>query len=288
MRKVVFAGVLRDCAPHLGAVFGNLERLSTLFDEAAYVFVENDSLDATKQMLAAWGERRRNFSLFNLDGLGRTPVRTLRLEFARNVYLEYVRGDPMFADFDHLCVLDMDEIGAYPLDLREFAAALDFMRHTERCAAVFPNRLGPYYDWWALRHATFCPDDVWYEVLSWAQRNGATDEEAFERTFARRIRSFDQTMAPIEVDSAFGGLGIYCMSYVKNSPNPYLGSRVHVLRNKDGQVVTVRMQQCEHVHFHAGLRHLGGRLFILPRLINGITQLNEQKKPVSVYRSLCF
>ena len=287
MRKAIFAGVLRDCAPHLTAVLGYLDRLSSLFDEAAYVFVENDSVDATKQMLKAWGERRPHFSLFNLDGLGRTQIRTLRLEFARNVYLEYVRSDPVLAGFDHLCVLDMDDIGAHPIDLRKFGAALEFMRATEQCAGVFPNRMGPYYDWWALRHSEICPDDVWYEILSWVQRNGASDEEAFERTFARRIRAFDRNLAPIEVDSAFGGLGIYSMNYVRRGPNPYLGSRVRVLRNQDGQVVTVRMQQCEHVHFHAGLRQLGGRLFILPGLINGATVLSD-KKPYSVYRSLCF
>lgn len=287
MPKAVFAGVVRNCEPHLPAVLSNLERLASLYTDVAFVFVENDSVDATKRLLAAWGHGRPNFSLLNLDGLGKIPIRTLRLEFARNVYLEFVRGEQSLLDFDHLCVLDMDDIGSYPIDPAQFRAALEFMRQSQQCAGVFPNRIGPYYDLWALRQAQFCPEDVWYEVLSWAHRHGTSDQEAFDNTFAKRIRSFDRSSPPIEVESAFGGLGIYRLRYVRQCPNPYLGSRVRVLRKKDGQLMAFRMQQCEHVHFHEGIRHLGGKLFILPNLINGVSTLGRVK-PYSVYRDLCF
>ena len=286
MAKVVFAGVVRDCAAHLPAVLSNVERLATLFDEAAYVFVENDSVDATRQMLQSWGTPRPNFSLLNLAGLGRLAIRTLRLEFARNVYLEFIRGDPAFSGFDRLCVLDMDEVGTYPIDVQEFSAALTFMQQTPHCAAIFANQLGPYYDVWALRHPEYCPEDVWYEVLTWARRHGTSDQEAFNQTFARRIRSFARDTPPVEVDSAFGGLGIYNLDYVRRGGNPYLGSRVRVLR-EGGRLSTFRMQQCEHVHFHSGIRQLGGRLFLFSGLINCVTAA-KVTFPASAYRQLCF
>jgi len=101
------------------------------------------------------------------------------------------------------------------------------------------------------------------------------------------VLTFAPDSPPVEVDSAFGGLGIYALDWVRRAPNPYLGSRVHVRRRHDGRLIHFRMQQCEHVHFHAGLRRQGGRLFILPALIDGITTLSG-KVPASAYRSLCF
>jgi hypothetical protein len=286
-RKVIFAGTVRDCAIHLPAVLANIERLSARVASSAHVFVENDSSDATCRLIDDWGTGRTSFWRLNLAGLAQVPIRTLRLEYARNVYLEFVRSNPMLADYDFLCVLDMDEIGAYPIDASAFEAALEFVESTPHCAAVFANRLGPYYDLWALREATRCPGDVWYEVLEWAQGRGTSDEEAFAQTFAKRIFTFSPESQPVEVESAFGGFGLYSLHYVRRAPNPYLGSRVHVLRRHDGQLINFRMQQCEHVHFHAGLRQLGGKLFVLPWLINGLTGLSG-KIPASAYRDLCF
>ena len=67
---------------------------------------------------------------------------------------------------------------------------------------------------------------------------------------------------PIEVDSAFGGIGIYkieCSQIAK-----YSGL------NKDG------IQFCEHVYFHSSLKRKGKKLFILPGFING--SWNEHNK----------
>jgi hypothetical protein len=244
-------------------------------------------MDATRQMLDDWGAGRPRFWRFDLAGLGQVPVRTLRLEYARNVYLEFIRADPALSDFDTLCIVDMDEIGAYPIDSDSFRTAVEFVWHMPGCAAVFANRLGPYYDLWALRESRICPNDVWYEVLEWAQRHATSDEEAFAQTFSKRVVTFAPASPPVEVDSAFGGLGIYSLPRVRDAPNPYLGSRVRVLRLRDGRLIQFRMQQCEHVHFHAGLRQGGGRLFILPALINGITSLSG-KVQASGYRKLCF
>jgi len=47
----------------------------------------------------------------------------------------------------------MDEIGAYPVDGNAFREAVEFVWLTPDCAAVFENRLGPYYDLWALRES---------------------------------------------------------------------------------------------------------------------------------------
>jgi hypothetical protein len=162
---------------------------------------------------------------------------------------------------------------------------MEWMTAQKNIAAIFPNQIGPYYDMWALRHQTYCPTDVWEEALDYYIKHQCEDEEAFQAAFARRMFTLPQTAAPLEVDSAFGGFGLYRLNYYLNNRNPYLGSKVKVIR-KDKRYAIVRCQQCEHVHFHAGIRNLGGKLFVMPGLING--DATEDQFPPSYFRGLIF
>jgi hypothetical protein len=284
--RAVFTGLARNCEPHLPAVLSNLEQLAAVFEQTAYVIVENDSSDRTKDILSSWGRKRGNFHLFCLDGLGRQPVKTLRLEVARNVYIEYLRSSPTLADFDYLCVLDMDDSGTRPVPMESFTAALEYLSKHDHAGGVFANQLGTYYDMWALRHPQWCPGDIWFEVLEYAQRHRATDQRAFEATFTPRLRTIPTTDEPIEVRSAFGGLGIYRLAPVLRNKNPYLGSRVRILAGAAGEPLIIRMQTCEHVHFNEGLLAQGLSLFIVPPLVNReTTQLGF---PPSAFRGLTF
>ena len=56
MKKAIFVGAMRDCAPYLPQVLSNIDRLSRCFLEVAYVFVENDSIDHTKKIINTWLE----------------------------------------------------------------------------------------------------------------------------------------------------------------------------------------------------------------------------------------
>jgi hypothetical protein len=110
------------------------------------------------------------------------------------------------------------------------------------------------------------------------------DVATYSAVFSRMIQ-VPQESQWIEVDSSFGGLGIYRLDFVVPNPNPYLGYKVKLV-DRDGSPNLVRWQTCEHVHFHRGLRSLGGRLFILPWLINGDT--GAMKFPPSAWRSMLF
>jgi hypothetical protein len=120
---------------------------------------------------------------------------------------------------------------------------------------------------WTLRHPVLCPHDIWEEVFDYSFKNHVSDEVAFNETFKRRLFSLSPDASPVEVDSAFGGFGIYKLSYVLQNKNPYLGSKVKLLQNPNPFQI-VRWQVCEHVHFNLGIRNLGGKLFILPQLVN--------------------
>lgn len=284
--KLIFAGCARNCAQWLPAVLSNIDRLSISFADTAVVIVENDSIDGTPELLRKWGRNRRNFHLLQLDGLGAEPARTVRLEIARNAYIAAISGRDHLTKFDYLCVVDFDDVNARPIDPIGVAEGISRLRSGE-AAGVFANQLGAYYDLWALRHKTFAPGDVWEEVLDYALSRKVSDEVAFAKTLGCRSFVIPPTAPPVEVESAFGGFGIYKLSYVIRNPNPYLGSRVKLLPGgSPGQIQIARWQQCEHVHFNAGIGHLGGKLLIIPTMIN--LDATGVSFPANGYRSMLF
>lgn len=266
--KIIFAGLAQNCAPFLQDVLKNMENMASFASDVAYIILENDSKDSTKQDILTWGSNKKNFNFINLDGLNHLPVRSMRLEFLRNTYIEVIRADDYLKSFDLLMVVDMDDVSSYLIDSGQLCRAIDFLNSENDIAAVFPNQFGVYYDMWALRHPELCPGDIWKEVFDFVQINNCSDKEAFENTFAKRILSIDINEEPIEVESAFGGLGIYKMQYILNNPNPYVGVKIQVLATSP-RVEICRWQLLEHAHFHQGIRSIGGRLFVLPYLING-------------------
>jgi glycosyltransferase involved in cell wall biosynthesis len=264
--KAVIVGCLKNSANFLPDVFQNLEKLASLFEDVSFIFIENDSTDTTKATISAWGGKQRKFKLFSLDGLDvYEPNRTLRLEIARNAYINAIQQDTSLHAYEHMIVMDMDDRGAYPLSLKALSSALDFLNAKPECAAVFANQSVKYYDLWALRHPQLCPFDFWHEVLSTALHVGS-DQEAFDKVYAKVPKCIPKEMPPIEVESAFGGLGIYKMRFVLNNKARYIGHEYKYFVS-DGLVFS-KLQTCEHVSFHQGISAQGGQMFILPYLVN--------------------
>ena len=53
-KRAVFAGCARNCAEAIPYVLNNVSRIAGLFAESAFVFVENDSRDATKNEISSF------------------------------------------------------------------------------------------------------------------------------------------------------------------------------------------------------------------------------------------
>ncbi len=286
-RRALIAGVARDCSQHLPAVFANLERISSTYDEVAFCFVENDSQDDTQALLVEFGRGRQNYNLFNLNGLGQLPIRTLRLEYARNSYLAFARLHPSVCDFDDLVVVDMDDAAGHPLESTAIQSAQNKLAAQHDLAAVFANQRGLYYDLWALRAKDWCPDDIWLAMATATLNTGLSDDAAYTQVFAPRVRSLDPGSPPLEVESAFGGLGIYKLAALKSIAGTYHGAQMHIAPQAGGTLSLLRMQQCEHVPLHLALRAAGYRLVIDPSLINRVMPPTA-KFPAGAYRSMMF
>src|SRR5215469_6714691 len=188
--SAAFVGCAKDCAKHLQGVCENVERLAGLFDKSAFVFIENDSTDNTKEVLRTWVDKHPTAQLISRDGLQAScPVRTMRLAELRNTYLRHMRHQ--MRGFDYLIVLDCDEVNENPINSASFERALEFLAQNSRRAGVFANQLGTYYDMWALRHPRLCPGDVWEEILDYVTRFGGSDAAAYRQTLKKRAFSLD-------------------------------------------------------------------------------------------------
>lgn len=265
-KKCVVVGCVKNSSVFLPSVFKNLEAIANLFSEVSFIFIENDSSDATKSLLSAWGQSQKNFKIFSLDGLDEYEKnRTLRLEIARNAYISAIQQDESLHFFEYMLVMDMDDRGAYPLSKDSLTSALKFLNEKPEHAAVFANQPLKYYDLWALRHPQLCPFDFWHEVLSKAL-HVSSDQEAFDQVYNKVLKCIPVDMEPIQVESAFGGLGIYKMRFVLNNKSRYIG---HEYKYFVGESMAFsKLQTCEHVSFHQGISAQGGQMFILPYLVN--------------------
>jgi hypothetical protein len=250
-RRAVFAGVARDCAAHLPAVLENLERFAALYEEAAFHFVLSDTRDDTRSILERWladgGRRGRVLDLGVLDD--RLPQRTVRIAHARNTGLDDIKLSE-WAGHDHLVVADLDDVLAFPMAAAGFARAAQWLDGAPSRAGVLANAFPRYYDVWALRHEKWCPDDCWHPI--WGRPAGEAFEAAkFREVFTRQI-AIPPTLAPIAVQSAFGGLGLYRMAAALASRYSGVDSRGR--------------EASEHVAFNAAIRQAGGQLHIFPAL----------------------
>jgi len=217
-----------------------------------------------------------------MDGLKNIPKRGLILEAARNAYLKIIKDSNSLKKYDYLIVMDFDDVSIFEIEKKNILKSIEFLNSDKSIAGIFPNQRGMYYDMWTLRHKTICPVDVWEEILDYKIKNKVTDEIAYECTLKKRKFNLDENNSPLEVDSAFGGFGIYKMDYILKNQKPYIGSKTKKIDKNN----TIKWQVCEHVQFNMGIKDLGGKLYILPYLINGENKGGEFRP--STYRYFIF
>ncbi len=272
--RVVFAGCARNCSSFLPKVLDNIEFYSSFFSDSYMVIVENGSTDKTKEILKN-NKNKKNFFLFE-DDLNELPYRGQRLEKARNLIIETIKKNTNLISCDLFIMLDLDDIGTYRIEKKNILDSVKFLFSKEKIAAVFANQLGTYYDMWTLRDQKYCKNDFWAEVLQFLMKNKNANEKILKSNFEeakkniidKKTYSFEKNHPPIQVDSAFGGFGIYKMKYVLKNKRKYSGTQIVNLKSKDEKKLKVKYQKCEHVNFNQGLTEQNLELYILPNLIN--------------------
>jgi hypothetical protein len=263
--EIALVGVTRNGARFLPRSLDRMRRATHLFGRVHAFFVESDSTDATLDVLRdatrRWPELR-----YRSEGAlrERLPQRTARIAHCRNVYLEELATNPLYAGVSHVIVADLDRV-CRDIDAPALASCWAATEPWDACTA---NQGDYYYDIWALRHPLWCPGDAWQEQKALQPLLGKT--AADELALFSRMVHIDPRRPLIEVDSAFGGLAVY-------KRQALLAGRYVGLDNEGGEV-------CEHVTLHAQLRAQGHRIFINPALINARTTRHAGRK--KLFRTL--
>ena len=249
-RRAVFFGAARDCAAHLPNVLQNLDRFAACYAEASFLFLVSDCADDSAAILQRWLADGRRGQVIDLGALATSLARrTERLAHVRNTGLDEIRRLG-WQDHDHLVVADLDDVLDSALAADGFVQAARWLDAEPSRAGVFANALPRYYDVWALRHDRWCPHDVWHSI--WGRPDSVSFEAAkFREVFSRQIE-IPASAPPIEVRSAFGGLGLYRLSAA-------LGARYGGIDAQDREM-------SEHVAFNTAIGQAGGRLHIFPAL----------------------
>ena len=274
MKRALIAGCVRDCAPHLPALFRNIEALRGLFDFSEVLLLENDSLDDSVSCIRSYANTFEGVFALGFPNLAeQIPVKTIRLAHLRNTVLAWQQSRGSWSDLDLLVVLDMDNVNTAPWNLSAIAMSLRWWWQQADGAGLFANQDGPYYDLWALRHPQYCPDDVWAAIARLhGQHPELSDRQLLDAVYTKRTFELDPRSSPLEVDSAFGGLGFYRARWLERAEPFYSGEQPLAWDGPHGRRWW-RWQRCEHVCFNLALRRVGGRLWVAPSLINWNTRL---------------
>jgi len=244
-------GLARNCGHTLPRLLKTIETVGADLADWTYVFLESDSYDDTLQVLRSFDVRNQCGIVRSYGTLkNRYPARTQRLAFLRNACVRLLEDADGLDRFEYCVVLDMDGVN-HDLDSERLFSFLS--EHDSDWGALFANQSERYFDIWALRHDQWSPDDCYARIRN--RPAGMSEREATRRFIEARMIRIPPEAQRIEVESAFGGLGIYRSSLLKGCT--YTGA--------DGNDDAV----CEHVSFNQQIRAKGGRLFVEPSLING-------------------
>lgn len=245
--SVLIVGIVRDVEKSIRKDYLRFTDAFSNFLRVSWYLVESDSTDKSVETLNQLSSTKDNFNFTSLGNLQSSILdRTQRMAFARNRYLEEARN--RYFDYDFIVVADFN-------DLNKLITSKKISTSWKRTdwEVVTANQEGPYYDVWALRHELWSPNDCW-QAHAFFRKFIKNPEKALYATVNSRMFKIPKSAEWIQVESAFGGLGIYKTKVALESN--YSGL------DENGEPI------CEHVPFHKQIAAKGGRLFINPALTN--------------------
>lgn len=232
---VVICGLARDIAGHLKATgFFRMNHLAKMFKDHRFVIFENDSEDETRQFLSLWqrreSEKKRFYTdkldLPRLGGMGATRVK--RMARYRNKCLRIMKRE--CPKFDYYVVLDLDLTGGFSYDgIAHTIGAKEIWSGVGSNGKNSRRGNNNYWD-------TFAHRDL---------DHGMGTHGGKMRLYHGKYADLKSGDPMVEVNSCFGGLGVYKMKDIEGCE--YTG------------------EASEHVPFHRDIREKNnGKIFLNP------------------------
>ena len=260
--EILITGPARNIAALIANEISGLYKAMRDFKCVHGLVVESDSDDGTVQQLVALKGHLLNFNYISLGRLvDQIPMRTARLAYVRNCIIKEVQTNPQYAKIDFIAMADLDGINRH-ISADAITQCWDV---TENWDVITANQANTYYDVWTLRHRDWSPVDCMVQMHKLEPILGESAAQNLAVQAKQVHLSTNQGM--IEVDSAFGGLGIY--------------RRAAFLAGRYSGVNTAEQEESDHIAFHADLRKQGYRIYINSALINSSHHLDPPPPPLA-------
>jgi len=244
-KKAIICAILKNEEKNLYNFFKILKKIKNLFFNYHVILVESDSNDNTysisKKLI-----KDLNGEIIKTK-TNKKWLRTKRIEYCRNIYMQTIRKKKFLKNFDYLIILDVDNVN-HNLKINNILDSLKKL--PKNWIGVFPNQKLIYYDLYALRIKKYFEFDCFEKMIS--SLNLLSPSQSYFKIIFKNffiINKFKNRF--IKVESAFGGLGIYKLKYVLNKKYSSLNGKY-----------------CEHVFFNKSLYDKKNFLYIDKKLIN--------------------
>jgi hypothetical protein len=266
MKKIAIVGTISNAERGLESNLRRLLRACSDFEIVLVYLVESDSNDRTLSILERVSTQVSNFKYISLGTLkDEIPNRISRIRHCRNYYVSELRRLNCQEALDYIFVADLDGMNS-----RVSRSAINSSFIRDDWSVALANQFAGYYDLLALRHPSWCPNDVLNELLLEQDKIDKSElsrfsiigkikrrlefDRARERAIYSRMRRISISSPWIEVSSGFGGLGIYKAEIFSQFD--------YTLNSEDSPT------ESEHVTLSNRIIQTGGRIYINPRMIN--------------------
>ncbi len=224
--KIIFCGLSKNCGKTLvkNTEFINKFIKSNKDVDIRSVIIESDSIDGSLEYLNKL-HSNSNIDLLIENGLEqRISSRIERIAICRNIGLDYIKNN--FSDLENVIYIPYDN----DIDLFKYINENNFMSLIEdliinkEVKGIFPVSEPFYYDIFALR-ANGWVDYNAQKIVGKLKRNIKLFSFIWNYIFIFRNQLPPHKIKIFDVESAFGGIGIYELKHLTRSDLEYVVSK---------------------------------------------------------------
>jgi len=192
--KVCICGTIKNVGKFLPAVFENMEKIASIFDEYVILLYYDHSYDNTLEEVKKF-QARNSKVLFYVNNAQLSPYRTHNIAKGRNYCLKIIKL--YYSDYEYMIMMDCDEVSCTNININILKT---YLLCNENWDALSFNRKD-YYDIWALSIPPY--------VVSMRHFQNMSNVEDKMKKYIKNMLDNTPKNKLVKCLSAFNGFSIY-------------------------------------------------------------------------------